>query len=59
MRALPRNAEVQLHAAVVLAASGRLEEAAAALKAAQQADKGIANRPEFLAVQQQLAKGGK
>ncbi len=56
-RALPRNADVQLHAAVLLAAAGRLEEAAAALKAAQQSDKAVVNRPEFAAVQQQLGKG--
>jgi uncharacterized protein (TIGR03790 family) len=55
-KALPRNAEVQLHAAAVFAASGRLHDAAAALKAAESADPKIRERAEFVEVQKKIGK---
>jgi uncharacterized protein (TIGR03790 family) len=55
-RMLTKNPDVQLHAAVLYAAAGRMAEAAAALKAAQQADPKIASRPEFRAVEAQVGK---
>ena len=48
--ALPGNANVQLHAAVVYAAVGRLQDAAQALKAAQAADSSIVTHEEYQAV---------
>jgi tetratricopeptide (TPR) repeat protein len=53
--ALPGNAEVQLHAAIVYAAAGRLQEASRALKAAEAADRTIVTREEYVAVQRKLA----
>lgn len=54
-RALPRNADVQLHAAVVFAAIGRLEDASKALTAAVAADPAIKERPEYQAVQRKIS----
>ena len=55
-KALRSNAEVQLHAAVVYAAIGRIDEATAALKAAEAADPAIKNRTEYRDVQQKIVK---
>lgn len=43
----PDNVDIQLHAAVIYAAVGRLEEAAAALKAAESLDPGVKARDEY------------
>ena len=53
---LRSNADVQLHAAVVYAAVGRIDEAAAALKAAEAADAAVKSRAEYRDVQQKIAK---
>lgn len=53
---LRSNAEVQLHAAVVYAAIGRLDDAAAALKAAEAADPAVKSRPEYRETQQKIGK---
>jgi tetratricopeptide (TPR) repeat protein len=53
---LRANADVQLHAAVVYAAMGRIDEAAAALKAAEAADPAVKSRAEFRDVQQKIGK---
>jgi uncharacterized protein (TIGR03790 family) len=55
-RILPRNAEVQLHAAAAFAAVGRLDAAAAALKAAEAANADITTRPEFEQVKKKIGK---
>jgi uncharacterized protein (TIGR03790 family) len=55
-KVLPASAEVQLHAAIVFAALGRFEEAAAALKAAESADPAIKDRPEFAEAQKKIGK---
>jgi tetratricopeptide (TPR) repeat protein len=55
-RALPKVAEVQLHAAVVLAAMGRLDDAGRALDAAAAADPGLKNRAEYLDVEKQVRR---
>jgi hypothetical protein len=47
---------VQLHAAVVFAAVGRLEEAAAALKTAEAADPNVKSRPEYREAQQKIGR---
>jgi uncharacterized protein (TIGR03790 family) len=46
-KALPQNAEVQLHVAIAYTAVGRLDEAAAALKNAERLDPAVKDRPEF------------
>ena len=55
-KALPGNADVQLHAAAAFAAAGRVEEAAAALKAAATLNPGIAERQEFQEIQRKIQK---
>jgi tetratricopeptide (TPR) repeat protein len=55
-KALPRNAEVQLHAAAVFAGLGRVQDAAAALKAAVAADPKVTERPEYQEVQKKIGK---
>ena len=55
--ALPGNADVQLHAAVVYAAGGRLQDASSALKAAAAADKAVVTRVEYIAVERKLSGG--
>jgi uncharacterized protein (TIGR03790 family) len=57
-KALPGSAEVQFHAAVVLAAAGRLDDAERALQAALKIDDTIRERPEFGELQRRL-KGGR
>lgn len=53
-RALPRNAEVQLHAAVVFAANGRMTDAARALENAANQDPAIRERAEFQEVEKKI-----
>ena len=53
-RLLPNNAEVQLHAAVVYAATGRLHEAAQLLKAALSVDPSLGQRRDVRELQQAL-----
>lgn len=55
-KGLRSNADVQLHAAVVYAAVGRIDDAAAALKAAEAADPAVKNRTEYREVQQKIVK---
>lgn len=55
-KALPGNADVQLHAAAAFAAAGRVQDAAAALKAAEALDPTIKDRPEFQKVQKKILK---
>ena len=55
-KALRSNADVQLHAAVVYAAIGRIDDAAAALKAAEAADPAVKSRPEYRETQQKIGK---
>jgi uncharacterized protein (TIGR03790 family) len=55
VKALPGNAEVRLHAAVVYAALGRLEPAAAELKEALRLDPSLAKSDEVKALQAKLA----
>ena len=55
-QAVPRNAEIQLHAAAAFAAAGRGEDAAAALKAAEAADPKISERPEFQEIAKKIGK---
>ena len=57
-RALTTNAEVQVHAAVVFAATGRLEDAAKALQLATQIDATVKDRPEVRDLQRKLAGEG-
>jgi uncharacterized protein (TIGR03790 family) len=56
-KALPGSADVQFHAAVVLAAAGRLDEAERALQAALKISDSVRERPEFEDLQQRLARG--
>jgi tetratricopeptide (TPR) repeat protein len=51
-KALPENADVQLHVAVVYAASGRIADATAALKRAEEKDPAVKDRPEYQQVMQ-------
>jgi Tfp pilus assembly protein PilF len=53
--ALPANAEIRLHAAVIYAAIGRLEAAAAELKEALRLDPSLAGSEESRAVRAKLA----
>ena len=53
-RALPRHAEVQLHAAVVFAATGHLEDAAKALKLATSLDPTLKDRAEVRDVERKI-----
>lgn len=55
-KALPASVEVQLHAAAAYASAGRLEDAAAALKAAEAADPNARERPEFQDVMRKIGK---
>jgi tetratricopeptide (TPR) repeat protein len=55
-RALPRNADVQMHAAVVFAATGRLEDASKALAAAASTDPALKDRPDFQELQKKVAR---
>jgi uncharacterized protein (TIGR03790 family) len=55
-KALRANADVQLHAAVVYAAIGRLDDASAALKAAEAADPTVKNRAEYREAQQKIGR---
>jgi tetratricopeptide (TPR) repeat protein len=55
-KALPRNVDVQFHAAAALAAVGRLQDAAAALKAAEALDPGIKERPDYQDVLKKIGK---
>ena len=55
-RALPRSAEVQLHAAVVYAKAGQLQDAAVALALSAKLDPTLAERSEFKQVQQLLGR---
>ena len=57
-RALTTNAEVQIHAAVVFAATGRLEDAAKALQLATQIDATVKDRPDVRELQRKLAGEG-
>ena len=56
MKALPANAEVRLHAAVVYAAVGMLEPAAKELEEALRLDPSLAASAEVKALQGKLAK---
>ena len=53
---LPRNAEVQFHAAAAFAAVGRVQEAAAALKTAESLDPAIKEQPEYAQVVKRIGK---
>jgi tetratricopeptide (TPR) repeat protein len=53
-RGLPSHAEVQLHAAVVYASLGRLQDAGRALKAAGTLDPSLRERTEFKDVQRKI-----
>lgn len=53
-KALPHHAEVQLHAAVVFAATGHLEDAAKALKLATSLDPSLKDRAEARDVEQKI-----
>lgn len=55
-RAVPGSAEIQLHAAAAFAAAGRLDDAAAALKAAEAANPRVRERPEYLEVQKKIGR---
>jgi tetratricopeptide (TPR) repeat protein len=55
VKALPGNAEIRLHVAVVYAALGRLEPAAAELKEALRLDPSLAKSDEARALQAKLA----
>jgi uncharacterized protein (TIGR03790 family) len=54
--ALSSSADTQLHAAVACAAVGALEDAGKFLKAAEQADPAVRERPEFKDVQRKIGK---
>jgi uncharacterized protein (TIGR03790 family) len=56
-KALPGSADVQFHAAVVLAAVGRLDDAERALQAALAIDDSIRERREFEDLQLRLKRG--
>jgi len=53
---LPTNVDVQLHAAVALAAAGRLDDAAKVLKAAAALDPKVTERPEYREAQAKLRR---
>lgn len=53
-RSMPDSADVQLHAAIVLAEAGYTKDAAQALTNAEKADPAIAERPEFKALAQRV-----
>jgi uncharacterized protein (TIGR03790 family) len=55
-KVLRENAEVQLHAAVIYAALGRIDEATAALKAAEAAEPNVKERPEYREAKQKIDK---
>jgi uncharacterized protein (TIGR03790 family) len=55
--ALPGNADVQLHAAVLYAAAGRVQDARSALKAAAAANVAIVKTDEYIGVERKLASG--
>jgi uncharacterized protein (TIGR03790 family) len=55
-QALPANVDVQLHAAVALAAAGRLDEAARVLKAIEALDPKVKERPEYLEAQLKIRR---
>jgi uncharacterized protein (TIGR03790 family) len=55
-RVLTENAETQLHAAVIYAALGRLDDAAKALRTAGQLDPSLKMRVEFRDVEQKLKR---
>jgi uncharacterized protein (TIGR03790 family) len=57
--AAPNNGEVQLHAAQVLAAIGRLDDAAKYLKAAEAADPAVKETPEFALVLSRIRGGAR
>jgi uncharacterized protein (TIGR03790 family) len=56
-KALPGSADVQFHAAVVLAAVGRLDDAERALQAALKISDSVRERREFEDLQQRLKRG--
>ena len=53
---LPTNVDVHLHAAVALAAAGRLEDAAKMLKAAAALDPKVTERPEYREAQAKVRR---
>ena len=55
-KALPRNAEVQLHAAAAFFAAGRVDDAVAALKAAEAADPKVSERADFQELRKKIVK---
>lgn len=55
-KALPKNADVQFHAAAVFARTGRLEEAGQALKAADSLDASVKDRAGFQKVRRRLGR---
>jgi uncharacterized protein (TIGR03790 family) len=55
-QALPQNAEVQLHAAVILVAAGRFEEGSKLLKIAERLDPGLKDNTDFKATLAKIAK---
>ncbi len=55
-KVLRTNVDVQLHAAVVYAALGRLDEAAAALKAAEAVNPAVKDRAEYREAQQKIGR---
>jgi uncharacterized protein (TIGR03790 family) len=57
-RALPAHPEVQFHAAVVFGATGRLEDAAKALKIATDLDSSFKDRPEATELERKIAGSG-
>ncbi|MEO7790009.1 MAG: TIGR03790 family protein [Vicinamibacterales bacterium] len=55
-QALPSNVDVQLHAAVALAAAGRLDDATRVLKAVAALDPKVVERPEYREAQSKLRR---
>ena len=55
-RALPKTAEVQLHAAIVFAAVGQLKDAAKALDLAQSLDPSLAKREDVMALRSKIGR---
>jgi Tfp pilus assembly protein PilF len=55
-KAVPGNADIQLHAAAAFAAVGRIKEAGAALKAAEAADPKVKERADYREIAQKIAK---
>ena len=53
---MPANVDVQLHAAVALAAAGRLDDAAKVLKTAAALDPKVTERPEYREAQAKLRR---